>query len=140
MKLADIAIVLGAAVEGNDQVEISGLAGLEDAKEGELSFLANARYYNLAKCTRASAIIVGLKEKGLGQSLLRHENPYLTFAKAIELFYQPVARPARIHPTAAIAETANLGKRVSIGAFAVIGEHVELGVGRFDWGSLCHRG
>jgi UDP-3-O-[3-hydroxymyristoyl] glucosamine N-acyltransferase len=53
-----------------------------------------------------------------------HPNPYLIFAKAIELLHQPTRTAARIHPTAWIDETAQIGKEVSIGAYAVIGSQV----------------
>src|SRR5262249_31025419 len=65
-------------------------------------------------------------------TLLRHDNPYLAFAKAVELFHAPVATPPRIHPTAVIAETAILGKNVSVGAYSYIGERARVE----DWASI----
>ena len=96
MELKEIAERLSANVEGDGSVEIKGIATLEKATQGDLSFLANTKYYRDAKTTSASAIIVGNDCPPLDRPLLRHENPYLTFAKAIE--YPPGTAYLRIKP------------------------------------------
>jgi UDP-3-O-[3-hydroxymyristoyl] glucosamine N-acyltransferase len=60
-------------------------------------------------------------------AILKNENPYLVFAKAIELFYSPAPEKPSIHPTAWIADTARIGKGVSVGAFTFIGEEAKIG-------------
>jgi UDP-3-O-[3-hydroxymyristoyl] glucosamine N-acyltransferase len=88
MKLREIATELGARIEsGSPDLEIRGVAGLEHAGAGELAFVANPKYAALAKTTAASAIIVGDEFPALGTPLLRCKNPYLAFARALELFY-----------------------------------------------------
>lgn len=127
MKLSEIAERLGCRLEGNGGLEISGVAGLEQAGPSELTFLSNRRYGSLLKSTRAGAVIVADKVDTGGRPALRSENPYLTFAQALELFYQPPRPVPGIHPSAAIAPTARIGADASIGPFVSIGDHVEIG-------------
>lgn len=127
MKLGEIANLLSCELEGDASIEILRVATLESAREGDLSFLTNSKYQNDAKQTRASAILVAQDCPPLSLALLRHENPYLAFAKAIEIFFSaPPVRPS-IHPTAWIADTAVIGENVYIGPFTCIGEHVRVG-------------
>ncbi|MCI0561070.1 MAG: hypothetical protein MN733_21500, partial [Nitrososphaera sp.] len=116
MKLNEIAEKLSCRLEGDGDIEITGLATLETARQGELSFLTNPKYFSEAKTTGASAIIAGRDCPPVTISILRHENPYLTFAKAIEIFHSPPPNKPFIHPTAVISETASLGNAISIGA------------------------
>ena len=127
MKLGDIAVALGGRLEGDGEIEISGVAGMEHAGPGELTFLANPKYAHKVKDTRASAILVSERPAGIGIACIVSANPYLDFARALALFYQP-PRPARgIHPKAHVAPTAVVGENCSIGPFAVVGEHVRIG-------------
>jgi UDP-3-O-[3-hydroxymyristoyl] glucosamine N-acyltransferase len=114
-------------LEGDGSIEILGVATLEGAREGDLSFLTNSKYQKEVKHTKASAILVGQDFPPLNLALLRHENPYLAFAKAVEIFYSAAPAQPTIHPTAWIADTAVIGKNVHIGPYACIGEHVRLG-------------
>jgi len=127
MKLGEIALRLDCKLEAPADVEISGVAGLEEASANELAFLANPRYYAKALATRAGAIIVDLETKLEGKPLLRAPNAYLTFAKALELFATPDQRRPGIHPTAAIAPDARIGRNPSIGPYAVIEDGSVLG-------------
>lgn len=127
MKLIEIAEKLSCRMEGDGNIEITGLATLESARQGELSFLTNPKYSSEAKATRASAIIAGQDCPPMTIPILKHENPYLTFAKAIEIFYPIPKNKPFIHPTAVISETASLGKDISVGAYTYIGENVSIG-------------
>jgi UDP-3-O-[3-hydroxymyristoyl] glucosamine N-acyltransferase len=127
MKLAEVAEKLSCKLEGDGNIEINGIATLEDATFEHLSFLTNVKYQAEVKATKASAIIVGLEFPAFEKALLRHNNPYLTFAKALRLFYTPTAKTPLIHPTAIISEHATLGKDVSVGAYTCIGDGVKIG-------------
>ena len=127
MKLTEIAKKLSCKIEGDGNIEITGLATLETARQGELSFLTNPKYFSEAKVTRASAIIAGRDCPPMTIPILMHENPYLTFAKAIEIFHPPPQNNPFIHPTAVISETVSLGKDISIGAYTYIGKGVSIG-------------
>lgn len=127
MKLADLATHLGATLSGNPDAEVTSAAGLEDAQPGQLTFVANPKYTALARTTRATAVIVEPAFEQIAVATLRVANPYLAFARALELFYQPPAYLPGIHPTAVIAPTAQIGPNAHIGAYAVVMDHVVLG-------------
>ncbi|MFB3923551.1 MAG: UDP-3-O-(3-hydroxymyristoyl)glucosamine N-acyltransferase [Terriglobia bacterium] len=127
MKLGEIVSRLGCVLEGPPDLEISGVAGMDDATETELTFLSNPKYHRKLKTTRAAAIIVSPDLKAEGRALVRSEDPYFTFAKALEIFSPPHRPPAGIHPTAVIDPTARLGRNPSIGPYAVIEEGAVLG-------------
>ncbi len=127
MKLHEIADRLGCELHGDGDLDISRVVGIDEAEKGDLTFVSNPKYLSKLKSSRASAIIVSKDTPPLLVSTLRSENPYLTFAKSIELFYAPPMPKAGIHPTAVIAPSARIGQDASIGAFVFIDENVTLG-------------
>jgi UDP-3-O-[3-hydroxymyristoyl] glucosamine N-acyltransferase len=133
MKLSEVAQKLGCRLEGLPDVEIGAVAGIEQAEAGQITFLANRRYFPLLKTTRASAVLV---EEGIALTrdpslpplaALRTANPYLAFAHAIELFYQPPRYAPAIHPTAIIAKTARIGEGAHVGPYCFVDADVEIG-------------
>jgi UDP-3-O-[3-hydroxymyristoyl] glucosamine N-acyltransferase len=127
MKLSEIAAALNTRLEGGGEVDITGVAGIEEAEAGQITFVSNPRYAPVARTTRASAVIVAESFPALNVPTLRTRNPYLAFAQAIELFYQPPRYAPGIHPTAVIDPSVRLGKNASIGAYVVIYDNVEIG-------------
>jgi UDP-3-O-[3-hydroxymyristoyl] glucosamine N-acyltransferase len=127
MKLREIADRLGCRLEGDGELEISGVAGMEHAATGHLTFLANPKYAPKVKHTKATAILVSEATKDLPIACLVSDNPYLDFARALGFFYQPPQPPPGIHALASIAPTAEIGEGCSIGPFAVVGERVQIG-------------
>src|ERR1700730_509077 len=127
MKLREIADALDCRLHGDGDLEITGVAGMEHAGPGQLTFLANSKYAPKVKHTRASAILVAEAVKGIEIACLVSENPYLDFARALALFYQPPRPAPGIHPMAYVAPSAAVGAGCSIGPFAVVGDHVRLG-------------
>src|SRR4051794_19708316 len=126
MRLSEIAAKTGTRLEGAD-VEIDSVAGIGEARAGQLTFIANPKYATHAKSTQASAVIVEDKFPALQKSTLRTKNPYLAFAKALQLFYQPPQYQPGIHPTAVVHSSARIGKNASIGPYVVVGEDVVIG-------------
>jgi UDP-3-O-[3-hydroxymyristoyl] glucosamine N-acyltransferase len=127
MRLGDLAARLGCSLEGPADAEITGVSGMDEARETELTFLSNPKYRRKIQTTRAAAIIVGQEIQASGRALLRSDNPYLAFAKAVELF-QPTSRPApSVHSTAVIARDVRFGRNPSIGPYVVIEEGAVLG-------------
>ncbi|MGI8783384.1 MAG: UDP-3-O-(3-hydroxymyristoyl)glucosamine N-acyltransferase [Acidobacteriota bacterium] len=126
MKLSQIAGLLGCTLEGSPDIEIQGVAGIKDAGPAELTFVSNKKYLPFLKTTRAGAAIVG-PGTSIAIPCLRSEHPYLAFARAIELFYQPPAPPREIHPLAVIDATARIGSSPSIGPFVFVGPDVVIG-------------
>jgi UDP-3-O-[3-hydroxymyristoyl] glucosamine N-acyltransferase len=127
MKLHQLAATLGADLRGDGELEISGIAGIEQASTGQVTFVSNKKYAALARTTRASAVIVEPGFPEVSAATLRLADPYLAFAKTIELFYSAPAYPPGIHPTAVIEPTVTIGANAHIGAYVVIGEHVTIG-------------
>ncbi len=126
MRLVEIADKLCCQLEGDGEIDIHGIATLQEAQPGHLSFLTNAKYLPNAMETKASAIIVSGDQQSLPIPLLKSPNPYLTFAKALELFYPEAAPAPQIHPSAIISDKATIGKGVTIGAYSFIGDDVIL--------------
>lgn len=127
MQLGELAKRLGCTLEGPGDVEITGVAGMDEAAESEVTFFSNPKYQAKLEATRAAAIIVALDVQAPGRTLLRSGNPYLTFAQAIELFTPAPHRQPGIHPTAVIAPDTKLGRNPSIGPYVVIEDGVRLG-------------
>jgi len=127
MKLGDLAARLACQLEGPSDIEIAGIAGMDEASPGDLTFLSNPKYRAKLKTTRAAAIIIGTEIPAPGRPALRSTNPYLTFAKALEIFAPPLRAPAGVHPTAVIAPDVKIGRNVSIGPYVVIEVGATLG-------------
>ncbi|MGH9523934.1 MAG: LpxD N-terminal domain-containing protein, partial [Terriglobales bacterium] len=126
MKLSDIAQKLGARLDGQD-AEITGVAGIEEAGPGQITFVANPKYAAAARTTKASAVIVAPDFPAIAAATLRCDNPYLAFARAIGLFHHPPRRPIGVHSTAVIHPSARVGIQASIGPYVVIEEDVQIG-------------
>lgn len=127
MKLSVLAAHLGATLQGDPDAEVTSAAGLEDAGPGQLTFVANPKYTPRARTTHATVVLVDPAFEQISAATLRIANPYLAFARALELLYQPLAYAPGIHPTAVIAPTAKIGPDAHIGAYAVVGDHVTIG-------------
>ena len=128
MKLSAIAAALHARLDnGSPETDITGLNGIDQAGPGELSFVSNPKYAAAARSTRASAVIVAEDFPAIPAAMLRAKDPYLSFARALELFHQPVRYAPGMHPTAVVHPTATVGAHAHIGPYVVIDEHVEIG-------------
>ncbi|MGO8819070.1 MAG: UDP-3-O-(3-hydroxymyristoyl)glucosamine N-acyltransferase [Terriglobia bacterium] len=127
MKLGELAARLECHLDGPEDVEIAGVAGMDEAKADEITFLSNPKYVRKLRTTHAGAIIAGPNVDALGKPVLRSADPYMSFARALEVFYPPQRPPAGIHPTAVIASTAKLGRNPSIGPYVVIEAGAEIG-------------
>jgi len=127
MKLREIAERLECRLEGDGEIEISRVAGIEDAGPGDLTFLANAKYASALAATRASAVIARGDVPAANCPMLRTDEPYLAFARAVGLL-APASRPAAgVHALAAVAAAATIGRDVSIGPFVAIGDGARIG-------------
>jgi len=127
MKLSDLAGALGCQLKGDGGIEITGVAGVEHAHSTQLTFLANPKYAHKVKQTRAAAVLVSEPIEGLAAAQLISTNPYLDFARALALFYQPPRPRPCIHVTASIAASARIGENAAIGPYAVIGDNAVIG-------------
>jgi UDP-3-O-[3-hydroxymyristoyl] glucosamine N-acyltransferase len=128
--LAQLSEYLEGELVGDPATRIRGVAAIEEAQSGELSFLANPKYAHFLKTTSASAVIVAKQTsaEGLKTSLIKHSNPYFAFARAVELFAgKRKVYPEGVHPTAVVGEGAGLEGGVHIGPRVVLENGVRLG-------------
>jgi len=129
MRLAELARLLGCSLEGPGEVEIRGVASLDEAAAGELTFLHNPRYADRLRGTRASAVILGPGVAGPGLPVLRSPNPYLAFARAVQQL-QPGPQPAAgVHATACVAPGAQVDPGASVGPLCVVAAGARIGAG-----------
>lgn len=128
MKLSELAQKLGCTVDGNANLEITGVAGLEDARPGDLTFLANRKYRPALETTRASAVLLAPGDPRPQKiAALRSKNPYLDFARAIEFFHAAPHYAPTIHPTAIVADSAQIGVGAHIGPYCYVADDVVIG-------------
>jgi len=128
MKLGQIASTLGARLEqGSPETEITGVAGIDAAGPGQLTFIANPKYAAAARTTKASAVILAEDFPALSTAMLRSKNPYLDFARTLALFYQPPQYAPEIHPTAVVHPSAKISSGAHIGPYVVVQEDVQIG-------------
>ncbi len=126
-KLADLAASIGATIRGDADRLVDGIAPLDTAGPGDVSFLSNPRYLDEARRTRAGAVIVGPGVELPGVTLLIVPDPYLALAEVLEMFH-PARRPAGgVSPNAVIGESCEMGKDVVVGPGAVVGDRCRLG-------------
>jgi UDP-3-O-[3-hydroxymyristoyl] glucosamine N-acyltransferase len=128
MKLSAIAAALGARLQnGSPNTQIKGVHAIDQAGPGELTFLSNPKYANAARTTKASAVIVSEDFPAIPTAMLRTKDPYLSFARALELFHEPHRYTPGVHPTAVMHPSAKIGPNAHIGPYVVVEENVEIG-------------
>ncbi len=127
MNLNQIAKLLNGELVGDPDLEISGLAKIEEAGPGELSFLANPKYKKYLTSTEASAVLVSKDVIDVPISHIKVDDPYLGFLLILEK-YNPLQHPdfSGIHPSAIIDPTATLDKNVAVGPMVYIGKEVHI--------------
>lgn len=132
--LAELAAHVGGELVGDGAVSIHRLAAIDEAGPGEISFLTNPRYAKHLDHCRASAIIVG---RAVGAELAGHTalsllvaaDPYVAFAKILQLFAPAVHYPQLRSPLASVDPTATVGEGVSLAPHAYVGARAKIGAG-----------
>jgi UDP-3-O-[3-hydroxymyristoyl] glucosamine N-acyltransferase len=139
MKLRELAEVLGTGLKGDGDLEIEGVNSLEAAGGHELSFIANHKYLELLGRTRAGAVVASEEHSRLIPNALVSPNPYLDFARAVQLFSRPqgsfegqsplasIHPEAKVHPGATVYPFAFIGARASIGNGTTVFSGVYIG-------------
>jgi UDP-3-O-[3-hydroxymyristoyl] glucosamine N-acyltransferase len=125
--LKEIASIIDGEIIGDENIVVTGICGIKEAKEGDLTFIANSRYLPLMNHTKASAIITSKDVKSAPKPIIRTENPSMAFAKMVSLLApNEVKRPKGIHQTAIIGEKVKIGKNVAIEPYVVLEDNVEI--------------
>jgi len=124
----EIAELLGAKVIGDPNVVVTGIAGIEEAKEGDVVFVGNPKYLYRINKTRSAAVIASQEIKGFPKPIIKTDNPSLAFSKVVSLFSSPRKVMFKgIHSTVILGKDVELGQDVSIGPYAVIEDGVKIG-------------
>jgi UDP-3-O-[3-hydroxymyristoyl] glucosamine N-acyltransferase len=130
IKLGELAEFLGATLRGPADKEISGLATLHEAGPGQVSFLANPQYRKFLATTHASAVLLKPADaEGFAGDALLVADPYLAYARISHLFDPKPKSTAGIHPSAVVADDAQVDPTASVGAFAVIESGAQIAAG-----------
>ncbi|HNP67629.1 MAG TPA: UDP-3-O-(3-hydroxymyristoyl)glucosamine N-acyltransferase [Aequorivita sp.] len=127
---AQIAGILNGTVDGDEGIEVSKLAKIEEGSKGSLTFLANPKYTHYIYSTQASITIVNddfVASQDLSTTLIRVENAYKAFSQLLEYYNQVKMNKTGIENPVFISETAKYGENLYLGAFSYIGENVKIG-------------
>jgi UDP-3-O-[3-hydroxymyristoyl] glucosamine N-acyltransferase len=127
--IEELARLLDCRFQGDGNTEIHDISSLDRAQKGDLVFLADPKYRNRLEQTNASAAIIPIEEKFDRIPTIYSEQPYVSFIKALEIFYSPYRPEPGIHPQALVSPSAKIGRDVAIGAFVCVDENVEIGDG-----------
>ena len=127
LRLKDIARILDGTIDGDEDTVISNISGIEDAKEGDITFVANPKYIKYIEKTNASAIVCSPDISSESNNLLKVKNPYLAYAKAITFLNPPREETGTVDERAFIGKDVKLGENVTIYPFAFIGDGSTIG-------------
>ncbi|NWF76056.1 MAG: UDP-3-O-(3-hydroxymyristoyl)glucosamine N-acyltransferase [Nitrospirae bacterium] len=129
MKLKELASLINGEILGDNNIEINGVSGIQEAQEGHITFIASKSYLKYLKKCKASCVIVKEPLTDIHITQLKVSNPHLAFAKLLELFYVKKQRPSGISEEAIVSEKAKINKDVTIYPFVYISDGVSIGKG-----------
>lgn len=128
MKLKEISLLLNGRLEGDPELEIHGVNGIEEAMEGEITLLSHKKYLGKLGNSKCAAVIAPLETNaGTNRAVIYVKNPYLAFARLLEAFYPPKEEVPHISPKSAVSESAALGNGVRIYPMVYVGDGVTIG-------------
>lgn len=126
-----IAALINGRVEGNPEAAVSAFGKIEEARQGQLSFLANPKYEEFLYSTKASVIIINQSlelKQPVSATLIRVSDAYTAFATLLSWYQNMMNQQLTgIQQPVYMAKTAEYGEKVFIGAFSYLGEHVKIG-------------
>jgi UDP-3-O-[3-hydroxymyristoyl] glucosamine N-acyltransferase len=133
--LAELASRIGGTVEGDGSVRIRGLASLEEAGQGELSFYGNPRYRKELATTRASAVLLPPDEpvSRADVAWVRVASPHLAFARLLSVFHPGARLPPGVHPRAEVHASARVDPSATVMALAVVEAGAVVGARSVLW-------
>lgn len=126
--LKEIARLIDGEVLGDEDAVITGISGIKEAEDGDLTFLANPKYIHLMDTTRAAAVITSREIAKAPKPIIRTDNPSLAFAKIISLLMTDEQQyPSGIHPAAVVGKNVRLGRDIALQPYVVLDDEVEVG-------------
>lgn len=129
MRVEELAKIISGSVTGNGETQIERIADLDSAGDGEIAYVENEKLFAAAVESKASCLIVkdGLADKFPSRTLIEVSNPKLGFALVGAALHPPVRREPTIHPTAVVAESADIALTAFIGPHVCVGEYAHVG-------------
>lgn len=127
IKLKDLAKLLEGELSGDGEILITGISGIREANEGDITFISHQKYKPELENTKASAIIATREFKDLEKNFIFVDNPYFAFSRILKYFHEKEYKPRGIDLKAVVGNNAVIGKDVSIYPLAVIGDNVKIG-------------
>jgi UDP-3-O-[3-hydroxymyristoyl] glucosamine N-acyltransferase len=125
--VSELALLLGGEADGEVSRRLSGVAPLEAAREGEISFVESERSLPQAMASRAGCLLAPPGLSLPGKTVVRVRNPRYSFARTVELFFPPRPRRSGIHSSAQLGHNVVLGDGVEIGPYAVVSDGAKIG-------------
>jgi UDP-3-O-[3-hydroxymyristoyl] glucosamine N-acyltransferase len=127
--IAELSAHIGGGVFGDGNIVIRRVANLDSARDGDIAYVEDAKFFDLASRTKASCVII---PKGANLNIphaIEVKNPKLAFALVAEVLHPQKKRASEIHQTAVIGANSDIALEVFIGAFVCIGENSTVGSG-----------
>lgn len=129
MTLAEIAVFLGGSVVGADNTVIENIRSIEEANEGDITFVANKKYLKKLKLTKASAVLVPPQTTAEGRNLIVVDDPYVALGKLLTIFYPLKHGGSGVSPDACVEEGAVVSPEATVFPRAFIGKGATIGKG-----------
>ncbi len=138
--LKEIAALISGEIAGDGSIIITGVSGIKEARQGDITFLANPKYLPFLDKTQASAIITSCDIKSAVKPIIRIDNPSLAFEKVVSLFSQvKVKHPIGVHHTVVLGKDVRLGRNIAIGPYTIVEDNVLIGENTIIYGG-CYIG
>lgn len=126
MKTKDFSKIVNGTVLGDPEAEITGVSGIKEARDGDITFISSSKFIKDLQSSKASCVIVKEPVDGITITQIKVSNTYYAFAKAIECFYPKAYFSPEISNKAFIAKDVVLGKNVSVLPFAYLADGVSI--------------
>lgn len=123
VRLKEIAGMVDGIIKGNPDTILTGIATIEEAGPGDLTFLSNPKYAPYIEKTAASVIICSAETEASGKTLLLVDDPYLVYAKLVSLFSPPKKESGIVDKRAVLGTDVRLGSNVTIYPFVFVGDN-----------------
>ncbi|RLE13749.1 UDP-3-O-(3-hydroxymyristoyl)glucosamine N-acyltransferase [Candidatus Aerophobetes bacterium] len=120
--LGELARLVNGEIIGDEGLVIRGVASVEEAKEGDITFAVSEKFLRMAESSKASAVVVPSGIDNFCKPVIKVENPRLAFAKILEIYAPAKPESSGIHKTAVISDRVKIGKGVTIGPYSIIEE------------------
>ncbi len=126
--IKQISNIIGGKVSGNDNLCITGVSSIENAEEGDISFIKDEKFVNKALKTKASAVVSHRPIEETKKTLIIVDDPFFSFIKLLKVISdKKQQQPRAIHPSAVISKDSSIGDNISVGANVVIDGNTQIG-------------